>query len=65
MKYHGIIKKSRTLDFAFLLAVLTPVEVNLHFIKDLLGDHYGYSFLVISIVVAGLRYITSGKVGDK
>ena len=65
MKYEGIIKKSRTLDFAMLLAVMAPVESNFHLIQNQLGDNYGLVFFVISGVVAYLRFKTKGQVGDK
>ena len=55
--------KSKTYWFAFTLTLLGPVEMNFHLMKDLLGDYYGVSFIVIAVAVAALREVTNGPVG--
>lgn len=65
MKYHGAIKKSRTLDLMAVIGVLGVVEQNLHLVRDQLGDHYGWVFIGIAVVGTLLRFKTTGPVGQK
>jgi hypothetical protein len=65
MKYKGIIKKSRTYDYAALLAVFGAVLQSLPMLQDMLEGHYGVVFMVVSMIVAFLRHKTSGPVGAK
>lgn len=65
MKYEGIIKKSRTLDFATLLTILGAVQMYLPNIADMLGKYNGITTFIIGVLVAYLRFVTKGKVGDK
>ena len=65
MKYNGIIKKSRTYDYAALLAVFGAVLQTMPAMRDMLADHYGMAFMVVSVIVAVLRHKTTGPVGDK
>lgn len=65
MKYKGIIKKSRTYDYAALLAVFGAVLQTMPAMQDMLADHYGTAFMVVSIVVAYLRHKTTGPAGAK
>ncbi len=52
--------KSRTIKFAILLAVLSAVELNSSVLKPFLNEStYGFVMLVISVVVAALRVVTS------
>lgn len=64
MKYKGIIGKSRTYDFAALIAILTAVQP---FIPQL--ELSQNKITIIGMVIAGivvyLRKITTGKVGEK
>lgn len=65
MKYSGIIKKSRTLDTAALIATLGAVIQYLPMAKEAIGDNYGVIFIVLSVLMAYLRHTTTGKVGEK
>lgn len=65
MKYNGLIKKSRTLDAAALLAIFGAAQQYLPMIQDKLQGNYGYVFGLVGIVVAYLRFVTTKPVGDK
>ena len=65
MKYKGIIKKSRTYDYAALLAIAAVVLQTLPFLQDKLAGNYGYVFMGVSVVVAFLRHKTTGPAGAK
>ena len=65
MKYKGIIKKSRTMDYAALLAIGGTVLQTLPMLQDQLQGNYGYVFMGVSVIVAILRSKTNGPVGDK
>jgi hypothetical protein len=68
VKYQGVIKKSRTLDFAALLAIFGAIQVAL---PDLLNvweipaRWAGLVTLLVSALVAWLRYKTTTAVGEK
>lgn len=58
--------KSKTINFAALLAVLSVVELNTGALKPLLSENaLGYVTLGISAIVAYLRVVTTGSIEDK
>lgn len=57
--------KSRTLQFAALVAVLGVLELNLGLLQEALGDWYGGVFIFISVISAFLRVITTVPLEDK
>jgi hypothetical protein len=57
--------KSRTLQFAALVAVLGVLELNLGLLQEALGDWYGGVFILISAISAFLRVITTVPLEDK
>jgi len=65
MKYNGLIKKSRTYDYAALLAIFGAVLQSLPGLQDLLADNYGSVFMIVSVITAYLRHKTTGAVGAK
>ena len=65
MKYNGIIKKSKTMDYAALLAVFGALLQALPMLQDILAGHYGMVFVVVSMFVAFLRVKTDKALGDK
>ena len=65
MKYNGIIKKSRTYDYAALLAVFGAVLQSMPMLQGMLAEHYGVVFMLVSAVTAFLRHKTTGAAGDK
>lgn len=57
--------KSKTVWFSILVMALGIVEVNFPMLQDLLGDHYGLSFIAISIIMGILRMVTVKPIADK
>ncbi len=64
MQYQGITKKSRTLDLAGLLAVLGAVQVALPDLA-LPPQYNGIVTMIVGVLVAFLRFKTTGPVGEK
>ena len=64
MTYKGFIKKSRTYDLAAIIAVLATAQA---FIPqfDLSQNTITGIGLVIAVLIAILRHITKGPVGEK
>lgn len=64
MTYKGFIKKSRTYDLAAIIAILVVVQ---SFIPqfELTQNQIAGAGMVISGLIAYLRKITNGPVGDK
>lgn len=64
MTYNGFIKKSRTYDLAAVILVLGAVQT---YVPDLgLSQvHTGMMNMAIAGLVAFLRHITTGPVGEK
>ena len=64
MTYKGFIKKSRTYDLAAVIAILVAVQP---FIPQfqLTQNEITIAGMVISGLIAYLRKITTGPVGDK
>ena len=65
MKYKGIIKKSRTMDYALLLVIFGTVLQALPMVQDQLQGNYGFIFMGLSIITAVLRAKTTQALGDK
>jgi hypothetical protein len=59
------IKKSKTMIFNMLLALLGVLEYNLHLFYTALGDNYGLVFVGIATVGAWLRILTTSSIEDK
>lgn len=55
--------KSKTNWFALSLAVLGAILDNLPETRAILSDYYGVILVVISAIVAYLRYVTKEPVG--
>lgn len=64
-KYKGLISKSRTYDFAAIVAVLGMVEQNLPLVREQLGNWYGWILMAISGAIIYYRKTTTGPVGVK
>ena len=60
------IAKSKTLWFSFLLVVLGSLMELFPYLKDLIDPkYYSISFVVIGVVVAVLRFVTTQPISDK
>ena len=58
--------KSRTMWFAFLLAILGSAMELFPYLQSFLDPRfYGISFFIIGIIVAVLRFFTTQPVSDK
>jgi len=55
--------KSKTIIFSILVAIFGVLQMNLDILKGLMTDKmYGIAFIVISVIVAVLRAITTTAV---
>lgn len=58
-------KGYRTLTFALLLGIFGAVEATLPGLQKLISpEMYGYGTVLVSVVVAVLRFVTTTAVGD-
>jgi len=58
--------KSRTMWFSFALVVFGALFDNFSYVQNIIDPrYYGVSFVVIGIIVAILRFITSQPLEDK
>jgi hypothetical protein len=57
--------KSKTIGLAGALAITQPVLESFPEIKGFLGEYYGVSFLILSAIVAYLRFVTTKPLEEK
>lgn len=57
--------KSKTYRLQLAVLLLGVLEINFHLLQQYLGDWYGLSFVVISVVGAVVRELTKAPVGAK
>ena len=57
--------KSKTINFALLLAVFGAVEQNLPLVKGMVGDNYGWIMMGVAAIVAALRVVTTQPLSEK
>lgn len=57
--------KSKTINFAALLAAFGVIETQLPQIQDSLGDYYGFILIAVGAIVASLRVVTKVPLSDK
>ena len=58
--------KSRTINFSLFLVVAGAVQANFEQIRALIpAKYYGLALMVIGVVVAALRVVTTTAVKDK
>ena len=65
MAYKGVIKKSKTMDYAAALAVAGAVLQSLPELRAVLQEHYGLVLMALSAVTAWLRVKTTQALKDK
>jgi hypothetical protein len=56
--------KSKTINTALVITVLGIVELNMHMLRDNLGDWYGFSYIAIGCIMAWLRFKTTEGISD-
>lgn len=64
MNYKGLIKGSRTLDYATILVIFGAIQAGLPFIQNRLAGWYGPIFIVVGIITGLLRLKTTKPVGQ-
>ena len=57
--------RSKTIIFSLLLAIMGTLELNIHLVRDMLGDYYGVAYIAIAVTVAALRIVTTEPLSDK
>lgn len=57
--------KSKTYWLAMFTASLGIIEANVGLLREALGEHYGYAFIVVAILSMAVREATHGPVSDK
>lgn len=57
--------KSKTHIFSTIVGLLGILEVNYGLLREMLGEHYGWSYIVIMAIGYILREITTKPVSDK
>lgn len=57
--------KSKTQWFNMMVAAIGIVEVNMHLMRDNLGDNYGFAFIAVSVVAMVLRNLTVEPIDAK
>ena len=65
MKYTGLIKGSKSMDFQAFTLIMIAAEANLGMIEQYLGGHYGWVAFTFVIANAILRLVTTNGVGKK
>jgi len=58
--------KSRTMWFSFLLVIFGALFDNFSYIQNLIDPrYYGFGYIVIGVIVAVLRFITTQPLDEK
>lgn len=57
--------KSKTQWFNIAVAAVGIIEINMHLMRDNLGDNYGMVFIAVSVVAMVLRNLTTGPIDAK
>ena len=58
--------KSRTLWFSFLLVIFGALMDNFSYLQSVIDErYYGISFVVIGLITAVLRFVTTQALDDK
>ena len=59
-------RKSKTMWFALLLVVLGFIADNFNYVQNIIDPrYYGASYIIIGVVVAVLRFVTTTPLKDK
>jgi len=57
--------KSKTINFSYILVVMGVIEMNLPYVKEQLGDYYGFILMGVGVVVAVLRKVTNKPLSER
>lgn len=59
-------RKSKTMWFALALVVLGFIADNFNYVQNIIDpQYYGISYIIIGVVVAVLRFVTTVPLKDK
>lgn len=57
--------KSKTMIFSLLLTMFSVVELNMQILMPLLGEYYPAVFMLVALITAWLRVLTTVPLEDK
>lgn len=55
------LKKSKTIWFNLIIASIGILELNLHLLQSVLGEYYGAVFILVAMIGAWLRVLTTAN----
>jgi hypothetical protein len=59
-------RKSKTMWFALILVILGFIADNFNYVQNVIDpQYYGISYIVIGVVVAVLRFVTTTSISEK
>ena len=59
-------RKSKTMWFALILVILGFIADNFNYVQNVIDPrYYGISYIIIGVVVAVLRFVTTVPLKDK
>ena len=57
--------KSKTVNTALIIALLGVLEMNFQYLQEMLGQYYGLSWIVFSMLMVTLRSVTTVPINQK
>jgi hypothetical protein len=57
--------KSKTINTALIIAILGVLELNFQYLQGMLGEYYGATWIVFSMLMVALRSATTTSIDNK
>lgn len=57
--------KSKTINTALIIALLGVLELNFQYLQEILGEYYGVTWIVFSMLMMVLRSMTTTSLDSK
>jgi hypothetical protein len=57
--------KSKTINTALIIAILGVLELNFQYLQGMLGEYYGATWIVFSMLMVVLRSVTTTSIDNK
>lgn len=57
--------KSKTINTALIIALLGVLELNFQYLQGILGEYYGATWIVFSMLMVVLRSVTTTSLDSK
>lgn len=57
--------KSKTINTALIIAILGVLELNFQYLQGILGEYYGATWIVFSMLMVALRAVTTTSIDNK